>query len=159
MGELMKPLQTVPTLDLSRYLGLWYEVARFEHGFEKKLVGVTAEYTLRKDGRVGVLNSGFMHRLDGRYVKAKAIAWRPDEAVPGALKVRFFHLFASDYLVFGLDDISYSWAVVGDNSRSSLWFLSRTPTISPVLLQRMKEIATAQGYDLSSLRLVEQKER
>lgn len=153
-----RSVQTVPALDLRRYLGLWYEVARFAHGFEKKLVGVTAEYSLRSDGRVKVVNSGFKHTLDGKHIKAKAIAWRDDEAVPGALKVKFFHLFTSDYLVLGLDE-EYRWAVVGNYERSSLWFLCRTPEVSPALLLQMKDIALGQGYDLSSLMLVEQKER
>lgn len=154
-----KDLQTVPSLDLAKYLGRWYEIARFAHGFEKKLVGVTAEYSLRKDGRIQVVNSGFKHNLGGSYVKAKAIAWRADDAVPGALKVRFFHLFASDYLVFGLDDEHYSWAVVGNNDRSTLWFLSRTAEVSPALLDQMKALASSQGYDLSGLEMVEQQER
>lgn len=154
-----KDLQTVPSLDLAKYLGRWYEIARFAHGFEKKLVGVTAEYSLRKDGRIQVVNSGFKHNLGGSYVKAKAIAWRADDAVPGALKVRFFHLFASDYLVFGLDDEHYSWAVVGNNDRSTLWFLSRTAEVSPALLDQMKALASNQGYDLSGLEMVEQQER
>lgn len=154
-----KDLQTVPSLDLAKYLGRWYEIARFAHGFEKKLVGVTAEYSLRKDGRIQVVNSGFKHTLGGSYVKAKAIAWRADDAVPGALKVRFFHLFASDYLVFGLDDEHYSWAVIGNNDRSTLWFLSRTAEVSPALLDQMKALASNQGYDLSGLEMVEQQER
>ncbi|MDY0288230.1 MAG: lipocalin family protein [Sphaerochaeta sp.] len=159
MASAMRASQTVPALDLSRYLGLWYEVARFAHGFEKKLVGVTAEYSLRKDGRIQVVNSGFKHALDGKYVKAKAIAWRPDEAIPGALKVRFFHLFASDYLVYGLDDKHYSWAVVGDEELSSLWFLCRTPEAQPEVLKQMKQIALSKGYDLSALTMVEQRQR
>ena len=158
MHTVGKPLQTVAVLDLTRYLGRWYEIARFAHGFEKKLVGVTAEYSLRPDGRINVLNSGFKHTLGGSYVKAKAIAWRPDDAVPGALKVRFFHLFASDYLVFGLDE-NYSWALVGDPDRSSLWFLAREREISPELLKQMKSIAIEQGYDLSGLAMVEQQAR
>ena len=152
-------LKTVPSLDVERYLGRWYEIARFAHGFEKKLVGVTAEYSLRPDGKIQVINSGFKHKLGGPYVKAKAIAWRPDDAVPGALKVRFLHLFASDYLVFGLDDKDYSWALVGDNERSNLWVLAREAEISPALLEKMKGIALEHGYDLSNLTIVEQQDR
>jgi len=152
-------LKTVPSLDLGKYLGRWYEIARFDHGFEKKLVGVTAQYSLRSDGKIQVVNSGFKNRLGGTYSKAKAIAWRPDDAVPGALKVRFFHLFAADYLVFGLDDEHYKWALVGDASRTSLWFLSRESEISPESLEQMKGIALDKGYDLSALKMVEQQER
>ncbi len=155
----MKPLETVSELDLERYLGLWYEIARFAHGFETKLVGVTAEYSLRKDGRIKVVNSGFKHTLDGKHVRVKAIAWRPDYAFPGALKVRFFHLFASDYLVFGLDEKNYSWALVGDHSRSSLWFLAREKELSPAVMEQMRSIAVGQGYDLSALAMVKQQER
>lgn len=154
-----EPLELVPALDLQRYLGRWYEVARYQHSFEKDLVGATAEYALRTDGRVSVLNSGFKKTLDGKYSKATAVAWRPDESRPGALKVKFFNLFSSDYLVFGLDAENYQWALVGNDNRKYLWFLSRTPEISPELLERMKAIASAQGYDLSKLYLVPQKKR
>jgi len=158
-AETPKPLDLVPSLDLPRYLGRWYEVARYQHGFEKTLVGATAEYALRDDGRVSVLNSGFKKTLDGKYTDVKAVAWRPDDAVPGALKVKFFGLFTSDYLVFGLDEVDYQWALVGNNTRKYLWFLSRTPEVSPELLEKMKGIAEAQGYDLSKLYMVPQKAR
>jgi apolipoprotein D and lipocalin family protein len=155
----MRPLDTVDAVDVNRYLGRWYEVARFQHGFEKTLVGATAEYSLRPDGRIQVLNSGFKKTLEGRYSEVKAVAWVPDPSVPGALKVKFFNLFAGDYLIFGLDQEGYSWALVGSNTRDFLWFLSRTPTVSADLLAKMKSIAVAQGYDLSELYLVPQKAR
>ena len=72
------PLALVPELDLSRYLGRWYEVARYQHPFEKTLQGATAEYSLREDGRIRVLNSGFKKTLDGAYTDIEAVAWRPD---------------------------------------------------------------------------------
>lgn len=153
------PLDLVGSLDLQRYLGRWYEVARFQHPFEKTLVGATAEYSMREDGRVTVLNSGFKKSLDGRYTSVQAVAWRPNENEPGALKVKFFGLFTSDYLVFGLDEENYQWALVGNNDRKFLWFLSRTPEVSDELLEQMKQIAESQGYDLSGLFLVPQKER
>ncbi|HOX18631.1 MAG TPA: lipocalin family protein [Spirochaetales bacterium] len=157
-AQKLPPLETVPVLDANRYVGRWYEIARFQHSFEKTLVGATAEYALRDDGRISVLNSGFKRTLDGRYTKANAVAWVPDPARPGALKVKFFGLFTSDYLVMGLGE-DYDWAVVGNDDREYLWFLARTPTIAPELLERMKAIALAQGYDLSGLYLVPQKER
>ncbi|MBP7096458.1 MAG: lipocalin family protein [Spirochaetia bacterium] len=157
-AQKLPPLETVPVLDVNRYLGRWYEIARFQHSFEKTLVGATAEYALRDDGRVSVLNSGFKRTLDGKYTKATAVAWVPDPARPGALKVKFFGLFTSDYLVMGLGE-DYEWAVVGNDDREYLWFLARTPEVSPELLERMKAIALDQGYDLSGLYLVPQKER
>jgi len=70
----LKPLDTVPTLDASRYLGRWYEIARFQHGFERDIVGATAEYSLRPDGKIAVVNSGFKKALDGKYTEVKAVA-------------------------------------------------------------------------------------
>ncbi len=158
-AESVRPLNLVPTLDPVRYLGRWYEIARYQHGFEKNLVGVTAEYTLRTDGRIDVVNGGFKNTLTGKYSSVKAVAWIPDTAKPGALKVRFFGLFAADYLVFGLDGENYEWAVVGDNSRSYLWLLSRTSEISDELYAKMTAIAAGEGYDVSLLFKVPQKAR
>jgi apolipoprotein D and lipocalin family protein len=155
----VQPLDTVGSVDVQKYLGRWYEIARFQHGFEKSIVGATAEYSLRPDGRIQVVNSGFKKALDGRYTQVKAVAWVPDASKPGALKVKFFNLFTSDYLIFGLDQEGYSWALVGNDERKFVWFLSRTPTVSPELLAKMKAIAVSQGYDLSGLYLVPQKAR
>jgi len=155
----MPPLSLVDSVDVQRYLGRWYEIARFQHGFEKTIVGATAEYSLRPDGRIQVVNSGFKKDLDGPYSEVKAVAWVPDPGKPGALKVRFFNLFASDYLIFGLDQEGYSWALVGNNSRKYLWFLSRTPMVPDDLLSKMKGIAAGQGYDLAGLFMVPQKPR
>ena len=82
-----------------------------------------------------------------------------DPRRPAALKVMFFWPFAADYLVFGLDQKDYSWALVGEDSRAYLWFLSRTPKIDDELFSHMKELAAAQGYDLSLLSTVPQKQR
>ena len=157
--EGLGPLQTVAPVDVQRYLGRWYEIARFRHSFEKSIVGATAEYSLRDDGRIQVVNSGFKKDLNGRYKAVKAVAWVPDASRPGALKVRFFGLFTADYLIFGLDQEDYSWALVGSDSRDFLWFLARSPEIDEALFARMKDIARAQGYDLSGLYEVPQKAR
>jgi len=158
-AEGKQPLALVDALDPARYLGRWYEIARYPQFFENGLVGTTAEYSLRKDGRIDVVNSGFKKTLDGKYSAAKAVAWIPDPAKPGALKVKFFGLFAADYLVFGLDGEDYQWAIVGNDSRKFLWFLARTPEIPEELVAKMKAIAEAQGYDLSKLYFVPQKAR
>jgi len=153
------PLETVKELDLNRYLGRWYEIARFQSGFEKNIVGATAEYSLLDDGRIRVINSGFKKSLDGKYTSIKAVAWRDNDNKPGALKVKFFSLFSADYLVFALDNENYEWALVGNNNRSLIWFLSRKPKISDELFNKMKKIANEQGYDLSNLYIVPQKSR
>lgn len=157
--EALPTMQTVKSLDLDRYLGSWYEIGRYQHGFEKNLVGVKADYTRRKDGRIHVVNSGLKKSLDGKRTQVKAVAWRPDDAKEGRLKVKFFSLFTSDYLVIGLDEEHYQWAVVGNDERQYLWFLSRSPTVEAVVLDRMKAIAHEKGYDLAPLFLVPQKER
>lgn len=158
-AEAKPPLQLVPELDPVRYAGRWYEIARYPQTFENGLVGATAEYSLRPDGKIDVINSGFKKTLDGTYTSVKAVASRPDPAQQGALKVRFFNLFPADYLVFGLDAENYEWALVGNNSRKFLWFLSRSPEVSDELLEKMKATAESQGYDLSKLYMVPQRER
>jgi apolipoprotein D and lipocalin family protein len=155
----LSPLRLVDTVDVQRYLGRWYEIARYQHGFESDIVGATAEYSLRDDGKVQVLNSGFKKTLEGPYSEVRAVAWIPDAARPAALKVKFFGLFDSDYLIFGLDQDNYSWALVGEQGRDYVWFLSRTPFVDDALLSQMKEIAAGQGFDLSRLYMVPQKER
>lgn len=153
------PLMLVPTLDPQRYIGRWYEIARFQHVFEKSIVGATAEYSLRPDGKIAVVNSGFKNTLDGKFSEAKAVAWIPNPSKPAALKVQFFWPFSADYLVFGLDEENYQWALVGSNNRKYLWFLSRTPEIDAALFEQMKQTAVSQGYDLSELYMVPQKAR
>lgn len=158
-AESLPPLELVPVLDPQKYVGRWYEIARYQHSFEKNVVGATADYTLREDGKIDVYNSGFKKTLDGKASGVNAVAWIPDPAKPGALKVKFFGLFSSDYLVFGLDSENYEWALVGNDSRKFLWFLARTPAISGELFERMKKIAEGQGYDLAPLYEVPQKAR
>jgi apolipoprotein D and lipocalin family protein len=153
------PLRLVEKLDTQRYLGRWYEIARFQHSFEKSIVGATAEYSFRGDGRIQVVNSGFRNDLDGPFTQAKGVAWVPDTRRPTALKVRFFWPFAGDYLIFGLDEENYSWALVGSDSRDYLWFLARTPAISDELYEKMLNLAREQGYDVSKLFKVPQKLR
>ncbi|MFW5768734.1 MAG: lipocalin family protein [Spirochaetota bacterium] len=157
--EGLGPLDLVGEVDVERYLGRWYEIARFQHRFEKNIVGATAEYSLREDGKIRVVNSGYKGSLDGKYTEVEAVAWVPDPDRPGELKVRFFSLFTSDYLIFGLDQENYEWALVGNNSRKFLWFLAREHEIKDDLLEKMKGIARRQGYDLEGLYLVPQKPR
>jgi apolipoprotein D and lipocalin family protein len=134
-------------------------LVRFQHSFEKNIVGATAEYSLRKDGKIQVLNSGFKKDLAGAYTKVEAVARVPDSSRPGALRVKFFGLFDADYLIFGLDAEHYSWALVGNNSRDFLWLLARTPEIDQALYDEMVGIARQQGYAVERLFKVPQKQR
>ena len=155
----MEPVKLVEEVDVERYLGRWYEIARYQTRFEKDIVGATAEYSLREDGRIQVVNSGFKKNLDGDYTEVRAVAWVPDPDITAALKVRFFGLFAADYMIIGLDDTNYDWAIVGNNSRNFLWFLSRTPEIDESLYKKMSDIARSEGFSIEALYRVPQKLR
>jgi apolipoprotein D and lipocalin family protein len=141
------PPATVPRVDLARYAGTWYEIARYDHWFERDLEGVTATYTVRSDGRIDVLNRGRKGALNGPESYATAIAW---VVAPGQLKVSFFWPFAGDYWVLGVAE-DYRWAVVGAPGRDYLWFLARSPRPAPADLEQMRAVATAAGYDLQTL--------
>lgn len=147
---------TVKELDLNRYLGTWYEIARFPHSFEKNLVGVTATYSLRDDGKIEVLNQGYKNTLDGEKSKAVGKAKIPNKLEPGKLKVSFFWIFYADYYVLELDE-NYQYAMIGSSSDKYFWILSRTPKMDPVIYEMLLEKARKRGYNLSKLEKVPQK--
>lgn len=142
---------TVPKLDLEKYTGTWYEIARFQHSFEKDLVGVTATYKLRNDGKIDVINAGYKNTLDGKYKEAKGIAKRPDPNEPGKLKVSFFLFFYAEYNVLALDTSNYQYALIGSSTPDYLWILSRTPSMDNETYNRLVKKAKDLGYDTSKL--------
>lgn len=146
----------VKELDLERYLGQWYEIARFNHIFERGLVGVTATYSIREDGMIKVVNSGYKGTLNGEKSEAIGKAKIPDTNVPSKLKVSFFWIFYADYFVLELDK-NYQWAVIGSSSDNYLWILSRTPQMEKSLYIELIKRITNRGYDVSKLIAVEQK--
>lgn len=146
---------TVDSLDLDRYLGTWYEIARFPHSFEKDLAGVTATYSMRKDGKIKVVNAGYKGSLDGKFSRAVGKAKIPDPGEPGKLKVSFFLFFYGDYFVLELDK-GYRWAMIGSSSPRYFWILSRTPQMDPVVYRMLLDRAVKRGYDLEPLIEVEQ---
>lgn len=145
-GEMDKT--TVKELDLQRYLGTWYEIARYDHRFERGLQGVTATYSMRDDGKIKVLNQGYENTLDGKLSVAEGKAKLTDD--PGKLKVSFFWIFYSDYLVMELDE-NYQWALIGSNSDKYLWILSRTPKLEDNVKNLILHKAEKRGYDTSKL--------
>ncbi len=153
----MNPIDTstVKEVILEKYLGTWYEIARFPHSFEKGLVGVTANYSMRKDGKIRVVNKGFKGSLDGKLSRAEGKAKIPDPTVSSRLKVSFFLFFYGDYYVLELDP-DYQWAMIGSSSPNYFWILSRTPQMDPKVYQALLENAERRGYDLSPLIKVEQ---
>lgn len=142
---------TVSRLDLNRYAGKWYEIARFPHSFEKGLVGVTATYTIRENGRIEVLNQGYKDHLDGKLKSARGKAKLPDPSQPGRLKVSFFLFFYGDYFVLELDQEDYQWVMIGSSSPRYFWILSRTPVMDEDTYQALLQKARERGYDLSGL--------
>lgn len=144
---------TVSRFDLGKYLGTWYEIARFDHSFERGMDNVVAEYLLRDDGKVDVINSGWKN---GKYKVAEGKARQPDPKTdPAHLEVSFFLFFYSDYNVMMLDD-DYQIALVGSKSPNYLWILSRTPVVSDAVLADVLEEADSRGYDTSRLIWVDQ---
>ena len=144
---------TVNEFDLSRYLGVWYEIARYDHSFERGMDNTMARYILEDDGKVVVLNTGWKN---GKFKLAEGKAKYPDPAgSPGALRVSFFLFFYSDYNVMMVDE-NYQISLVGSKSDNYLWILSRTPVPDPDLLQAVLDEAQARGYDTSGLIWVDQ---
>jgi len=146
----------VKELILDKYLGTWYELARYDHSFERGLEGVTATYSMREDGKIKVLNSGYKGGLDGKKSEAIGKAKIPDAKIPAKLKVSFFWIFYGDYFVMELDD-DYQWAVIGSKSDKYLWILSRTPQMDPSIYKDLLDRLIKRGYDVSKLIEVKQK--
>jgi len=152
------PLPTQDWVDLARYAGRWYEIARLPNRFQEQCAGdVAATYTLRPDGRIGVVNE--CRKRDGRTARAAGVARRADEKGPAArLKVRFAPAVLSflpfvwgDYWILELDR-EYGYAVVGDPSRKYLWILSRSPAMDAVTYESLVAAAGRLGFD--TVRLV-----
>lgn len=147
---------TVKELDINKYLGTWYELARFDHKFERGLQGVTATYSLRSDGKIRVVNQGYRGSLQGEQSTAIGKAKLNTKAGPGKLKVSFFWFFYGDYFVLELDP-DYQWALIGSSSDNYLWILSRTPKMETKEFEGILNRAKERGYSLDDLIVVEHK--
>ena len=148
-----KGITPVAELNLDRYLGTWYEVARLDHSFERGLNQVSAEYSMRSDGGIRVLNSG--QGAEG-YKEAEGRAyWANDEGL-GFLKVAFFGPFFGAYVIFDLDP-NYQTAYVCGPNRNYLWLLSRTPMLPPEEIARFVKMVDELGFDTDELIFPDQK--
>jgi apolipoprotein D and lipocalin family protein len=152
MPEGVRP---VSGFELDRYLGEWYEIARLDHSFERGLSRVTAEYSLREDGGLRVVNRGFSAEK-GKWDEAEGKAYFAGDPDLGHLKVSFFGPFYGSYVVFELDQEGYQYAFISGWNTRYLWLLARTPTVSAEVLQRFIERSKALGFDTESLILVDQ---
>jgi apolipoprotein D and lipocalin family protein len=148
-------VQPVTDFELDRYLGKWYEIARLDHSFERGLERVTAEYSLKDDGGVKVVNRGFSVKK-GEWNESEGKAYFVEDASQGYLKVSFFGPFYGSYVVFGLDQIDYQYAFISGPDTSYLWLLSRTPQVSDEVMNDFLEQAQARGFDTDDLIIVNQ---
>ena len=138
---------TVASLDVERYMGRWYEIARYDHSFERHMEYCQAQYTLLPNGKILVENSGVDSRT-GRYRVVEGKAKLSNH--PGRLRVSFFLFFYSDYNILALDQ-NYEWVLVGSKSSKYLWILSRTPKLPETVLREILSIAKERGYDTDRL--------
>jgi apolipoprotein D and lipocalin family protein len=151
MPEGVRP---VTGFELERYLGTWYEIARLDHSFERGLTRVTAEYQLREDGGVRVVNRGYKPAA-AEWDEAVGKAYFVEDEETGYLKVSFFGPFYGAYVIFELDQDDYQYAFISGPNTSFLWLLSRTPTVSPEVMSRFLERSAALGFDTDELVIVD----
>lgn len=150
-----KSLTVVSTVELNRYKGVWYEIARLPNYFERKLKCTSATYTLREDGRITVLNKGNFITDPQKSTSAKGVAWVPDKKSPAKLKVQFFWPFSGNYWIMELDK-EYRYVLVGDPTLKYLWILAREKTMDESTYKMLLQKAIDNGYDIKSIIRVEQ---
>lgn len=151
MPENIKP---VAHFELPRYLGTWYEIARLDHSFERGLSHVTANYTVRDDGGVKVINRGYSQE-NKAWKEAEGKAYFVDKADTGYLKVSFFGPFYGSYVVFELDKENYNYALISGPDKDYFWILARQPQLEPELLQRLIAQAKSLGFATEKLIMVD----
>lgn len=151
-GCLGMPDKVTPVreFEINRYLGKWYEIARLDHSFERGLERVTADYALRGDGGVAVLNRGYSTQA-GEWREAQGKAYFVNETDEGYLKVSFFGPFYGSYVIFELDKTDYQYAFVSGPDLSYLWLLARTPVVPQPIIDRFISQSEALGFDVGNL--------
>jgi len=147
-------IKPVDHFQIERYLGKWYEIARLDHSFERGLNRVTADYRLRDDGGVRVLNRGYSVK-ENRWKEAEGKAYFVKGPDQGHMKVSFFGPFYGSYIVFELDHENYQYSLVCGPDKSYLWLLARSPNIEANTKDILISKAAALGFDTSKLILVD----
>ncbi len=154
--SLFPPLPVVESVDLNRFIGKWYEIAKYPNFFQQQCHGgTTAEYASREDGSISVVNICREGSLDGPESRIEGYATVTDTNSNAKLSVVFFPPFGAPYWIIDLDP-EYQWAVIGEPSRSTLWILSRTPTLSETTYGDILSRLPLKGYDPSRLVLTPQ---
>lgn len=147
----LPPLQSVPYVDLQRYLGRWYEIAKFPNRFQRGCDCATAQYSLRKDGDIEVVNQCIKEDDEHSLKTSTGKAWVTDPVTQAQLKVRFFWPFSGDYWIIDLGS-QYEYAVVSEPDRDYLWILSRTPQLPEAVYEGIITRLKEKGFDLSRLK-------
>jgi len=142
-----EPLETVGHVDLEKYLGKWYEIAAFPQGFEKGCTCTTAEYSLRDDGTIAVVNSCM---INGNLKVVEGKASITDKKTNAKLEVQFAWPFSGKYWIIGLAP-DYSYAIVGHPNRKYLWILSRKPVMDAMTYNHLVLVAAGKGFDIRKL--------
>ena len=148
-------VEPVSGVELEKYLGTWYEIARLDHSFERGLSNVTATYSKREDGGIRVINRGY-NAEDKTWDEAEGKAYFVDKPSIGRLKVSFFGPFYGGYNIVELDKEDYQYSLVAGPDRSYLWILSRKPSLDKETLQRLIDKAKSLGFDTDKLIYVSQ---
>lgn len=147
-------VEPVQNFELNRYLGQWYEIARLDHSFERGLSQVTAEYAMRKDGGVSVVNRGYSAATK-EWKEAEGKAFFVNSPDEGYLKVSFFGPFYGSYVVFELED-NYEYAFISGPNNDYLWLLSRSPNVAPQVIDKFQRMAAEKGFAVEQIIYVEQ---
>jgi apolipoprotein D and lipocalin family protein len=155
MAQSQKSPIVVSSVDLNRYKGIWYEIARLPNFFERKLKCTSATYTLRDDGRITVLNKGNYLTDPKKSTSSQGIAWIPDKNSPAKLKVQFFWPFSGDYWIMELDK-EYRYVLVGDPAHKYLWILCREKKMDEKTYSMLLGKAVENGYNVKTIIRVEQ---
>jgi apolipoprotein D and lipocalin family protein len=143
-------IEVVDDFELNRYLGTWYEIARLDHRFERGLSSVSANYSMREDGGVKVLNKG-IDTDSGEWEEAIGKAYFIGDSDVGQLKVSFFGPFYGGYNIVELDKVGYEYSMVVGPSKKYLWILARDPDLDPEVVKRLVDKAQALGFATEDL--------
>jgi apolipoprotein D and lipocalin family protein len=141
-------IRSVENLDLNKFSGKWYEIARLPTPFEEGLARIAVTYTLQPNGQIEVLNEGVK---DGKPASIKGRAWYPDPKKVSRMMVSFFLWFASDYIVFDMDPDGKSYMMITGRTKDSFWLFSRAPKMDDALYQKELKEAEETGFDLAKL--------
>ncbi|NOV28867.1 lipocalin family protein [Methylomonas sp. ZR1] len=143
-------VKVIDGFELNRYLGTWYEIARLDHSFERGLTDISAEYSLRDDDGVKVLNSGYDAERGQRKI-AEGKAYFIDKPEIGRLKVSFFGPFYGAYNIIALDKTAYRYVMIAGPDRDYLWILARSPELEPSIQKDLIEQAKTLGFATDKL--------